>query len=76
MIKTTIPYQSFGFKTLEVVVESQKFFNTDYYDLYPISIFKSSNLVLTEEIIHSQTPKHPSIRVPIHDENDEEENVT
>jgi hypothetical protein len=76
MVKTTIPYQSFGFKTLELVVESQKNFNTNYYDLYPISIFKSNNSVLTEKITHSQTPKHPPIHVPIHDENDEEESGT
>jgi hypothetical protein len=51
MVKTTVPYQIPGYKTLELVVESELIFNSDHYD--PISIPESSNPILAEERIPS-----------------------
>jgi hypothetical protein len=51
MIKTTVLYQLPGYKTLELVVESEPISSYDYYD--PTSISGSSNLVMAEERTHS-----------------------
>jgi hypothetical protein len=51
MIKTTALYQLFGYKTLELVVESELISSSDYYD--PISISGNSNSVMAEERTHS-----------------------
>jgi hypothetical protein len=59
MIKTTVPYQIPGYKTLELVVESQLVSNSDHYDPCPTSIPKSNNPILVEEITHSQTQEQP-----------------
>jgi hypothetical protein len=47
MIKTTTPYQLSGYKTLELVVESEPISSSDYYD--STSIPGSSNPVMAEE---------------------------
>jgi hypothetical protein len=47
MIKTTAPYQLPGYRTLELVVESEPIFSSDNY--YPTSISGSSNPVMAEE---------------------------
>jgi hypothetical protein len=51
MIKITVSYQILEYKTLELVIESESIFSSDYYD--PTSIPESSNPVMTEEKIHS-----------------------
>jgi hypothetical protein len=51
MVKTTVSYQIPGYKTLELVVESELISNSDHYD--PISIPESSNPILAEERIPS-----------------------
>jgi hypothetical protein len=51
IIKTTALYQLPGYKTLELVVESELISNSDYYD--PTSISRSSNPVMAEERTHS-----------------------
>jgi hypothetical protein len=53
MVKTTALYQIPRCKILELVVESKSIFSFDHYDLCPTSIYRSSNLVLTEEKTHS-----------------------
>jgi hypothetical protein len=63
MIKTTAPYQIFGYKTLELVVESELIFSSDYYD--PTNIPQSSNSVMTDEIIHSRARDQLSFRVSV-----------
>jgi hypothetical protein len=50
MIKTVAPYQLYGYKILELVVESEPIFSSDNYD--PTNIPRSSNLVMTEERTH------------------------
>jgi hypothetical protein len=52
IIKTTTLYQLPGYKTLELVVESELIFSFDYYD--PTSIPESSNPVMAEERTHSR----------------------
>jgi hypothetical protein len=52
MIKTTAPYQIPGYKTLELVVESEPISSSDYYDSTNIS--ESSNPDMVEERTHSQ----------------------
>jgi hypothetical protein len=52
MIKTTTPYQLPGYKTLELVVESEPISGYNYYD--PTSIPRSSNPVIAEERTHSR----------------------
>jgi hypothetical protein len=52
MIKTTALYQLPGYKTLELVVESEPIFSSDYYD--PTSIPGSNNSVMAEERTHSR----------------------
>jgi hypothetical protein len=47
MIKITAPYQLPGYKTLELVVESEPIFSSKYYD--PTNIPESSNPVMAEE---------------------------
>jgi hypothetical protein len=89
MIKATDPYQFFGYKILELVVDSKSITSSDRYDPYLISIFKSSNPILTEKIIQSQAREHlvrkieekihfrardqPPACVPIQNENEKEE---
>jgi hypothetical protein len=51
MIKIIAPYQLPGYKTLELVVECEPIFSSDYYE--PTSIPESSNLVMTEKRTHS-----------------------
>jgi hypothetical protein len=51
IIQTTAPYQLPGYKTLELVVESEPISNSYYYD--PTSIPESSNQVMAEERTHS-----------------------
>jgi hypothetical protein len=77
-----------GYKTLDLVVESQSFSSSDPYDPYPISTSENSNSVLTEEKTHSRIREHPIMAaekihsqarehlptcVPIQDENEKEE---
>jgi hypothetical protein len=52
MIKTTAPYQLSGYKTLELVVESEPISSSDNCD--PTSILESSNHVMAEKRIHSR----------------------
>jgi hypothetical protein len=89
MVKVIASYQLFRYKTLELVVDSKLIANSDCYDPCPISIPRSSNLILAEEIIHSRADEdavrrteeishsrdqeQPSTRVRIHDGNEEEE---
>jgi hypothetical protein len=47
MIKITASYQLLGYKILELVVESELIFSSDYYNL--TSIPKNSNPVMAEE---------------------------
>jgi hypothetical protein len=63
MIKIIAPYQISGYTTLELVVESEPIFSSDYYDLTGIS--GSSNPVMAEERTHSQAREQPPSRVPI-----------
>jgi hypothetical protein len=75
MIKTTAPYQILGYKTLEIVVESEPISSNDYYD--PTSIPENTNLVMVEKITQSRAREQPSSRVPVQhidfDEDEEEE---
>jgi hypothetical protein len=75
MIKTTTPYHLPGYKTLELVVESEPISSSDNYDL--TSIPGSSNPVMTEERTHSRAREQRPSRVSVQnvdvDENDEEE---
>jgi hypothetical protein len=75
MIKTTTPYHLPGYKTLELVVESEPIFSSDNYD--PTSISGSSNSVMAKERTHSRARKQRSSRVSVQnvdvDEDDEEE---
>jgi hypothetical protein len=75
MIKTIAPYQILGYKTLEIVVESEPISSNDYYD--PTSIPESSNLVMVEKRTQSRAREQPSSRVPVQnidfDEDEEEE---
>jgi hypothetical protein len=73
MIKISAPYQMLGFKILELLVESQSIFSSYRYNLYPISIFGSSNSVSTEEKNPLPSLRHPQIHVLVHDEIGEEE---
>jgi hypothetical protein len=77
MIKTTVSYQLLGYKTLELIVESESISSSDYY--YPTSISKSST-VMAEERTHSrareQQPSCVSIQnmdVDVDVDEDEEE---
>jgi hypothetical protein len=54
IIKITTPYQLPGYKTLELVVESEPISSFDYYD--PTGIPENSNSVMTEERTHSRVP--------------------
>jgi hypothetical protein len=63
MIKTTAPYKLPGYKTLELVVESEQIFSSNNYD--PTSIPGSSNPVMTEEKIHSRAPEQRPSRVSV-----------
>jgi hypothetical protein len=71
MIKITAPYQIPGYKTLELVVESELIFSSNYYD--PTSIPESSNLVMVEERTHSRTREQPPSRIPIQNVDEDEE---
>jgi hypothetical protein len=52
MSKTTVPYQLPGYKTLELIVESELISGSNNYD--PTSIPGSSNPIMAEEITHSR----------------------
>jgi hypothetical protein len=77
MIKTTSSYQLPGYKTLELVVESEPIFSSDNYD--PTNIFGSSNPVMAEERTHSRAREQRPSRVSVQnmdvdvDEDDEVE---
>jgi hypothetical protein len=75
MIKITAPYKIPGYKTLELVVESELIFSSDYYD--PTSIPESSNPVMTEKRTYSRAWEQPPSRISIQnmnvDENEDEE---
>jgi hypothetical protein len=79
MIKTTAPYHLLGYKTLELVVESELISNSDNYD--PTSIPGSSNPVMAEERTHSRAREQRPSRVSVQnvdvdvDEDDEEEEL-
>jgi hypothetical protein len=63
MIKTTAPYQLSGYKTLELVVESEPIFSSDNYELTSIS--ENSNPVMAEERIHSRAREQRPSRVSV-----------
>jgi hypothetical protein len=63
MIKIITLYQLLGYKTPELIVESESIFSYDYYDL--TSILQSSNLVIVEERTHSRALEKQSSCVPI-----------
>jgi hypothetical protein len=63
MIKTTAPYQLSGYKTLELVVESEPISSSDNYD--PTSIPGSSNTVMAEERTHFRAREQRSSRVSV-----------
>jgi hypothetical protein len=63
MIKTTTLYQLPGYKTLELVIKTESIFSSDNYDL--INIPESSNLVITDERVHSWAWEQWSSRVPV-----------
>jgi hypothetical protein len=63
MIKTIAPYQLPGYKTSELVVESEPISSSNYYD--PTSIPESSNPVMVEERIQSQAREQRPSRVPV-----------
>jgi hypothetical protein len=75
MIKTTAPYHLPGYKTLELVVESELISSSDNYD--PTSIPGSSNPVMADERTHSRAREQRPSRVSVQnvdvDEDDEEE---
>jgi hypothetical protein len=75
MIKTTTLYHLPGYKTLELVVESEPISSSDNYD--PTSILGSSNPVMAEEKTHSrareQRPSRTSVQNVDVDEDGEEE---
>jgi hypothetical protein len=63
IIKTIVPYQILGYKTLELVVESESISSFDHYDLTNIS--ESSNPVLAEERTHSRAQEQKKSCVPV-----------
>jgi hypothetical protein len=75
MIKTIAPYQLLGYKTLELVVESEPISSSDNYD--PTSIPEISNPVMTEERTHSRAREQRPSRISVQnvdvDEDDEVE---
>jgi hypothetical protein len=75
MVKATALYQIFGYKTLELVVESELISSSDHYDPCPTSISESRNSVLAKERIHSWVQEHLPTCVLVQnvDENKEEE---
>jgi hypothetical protein len=58
IIKAIAPYQLSGYKVLELVVNSKLISSSYRYDLCPISILRSSNPVLTEEITYFRAKEH------------------
>jgi hypothetical protein len=75
MIKTIALYQLLGYKTLELVVESEPISSSDNYD--PTSIPEISNPVMAEERTHSRAREQRPSRISIQnvdvDEDDEVE---
>jgi hypothetical protein len=63
MIKTIALYQLPGYKTLELVVESEPISSYDNYD--PTSIPGSSNPVMTEERTHSRAREQQPSRISV-----------
>jgi hypothetical protein len=61
MIKTTALYQIPGYKTLELVVESEPISSSDYYN--PTIIPRSNNSVMAEE--KELTPELGSSHHPV-----------
>jgi hypothetical protein len=75
IIKIIAPYQISGYKTLELVVESELISSSDYYD--PTSIPESINPVMIEKWTHSRAWEQPPSRISIQnmnvDKNEDEE---
>jgi hypothetical protein len=71
IVKTTTPHKIPGYKTLELVVESEQIFSSYHYD--PTSILESSNPVLAEKRTHSWAQSSSRIPVQNMDEDEEEE---
>jgi hypothetical protein len=63
MIKIIALYQLPGYKTLELVVESEPISTSDNYD--STSISRSSNPVMTEERTHSQAREQRPSRISV-----------
>jgi hypothetical protein len=63
MFKTTASYQLPGYKTLELVVESEPISNSDNYDLTSIS--RSTNPVMAKERTHSRAQEQRLSRVSV-----------
>jgi hypothetical protein len=63
MIKTTASYHLPGYKTLELVVESELIYSSDNYD--PTSILGSSNPVMAEERTHSRAREQRPSRISV-----------
>jgi hypothetical protein len=73
MVKIRAPYQISGYKTLELVVESELIFSFDHYDLCLTNIPKSSNPILAEKRTHSRAREKPPICVLIQNMNEDNE---
>jgi hypothetical protein len=73
MIKITVSYQILEYKTLELVIESESIFSSDYYD--PTSIPESSNPVMTEEKIHSWAWEQLSYCISVQNVNVDEDDI-
>jgi hypothetical protein len=55
-----------GYKTLELVVESQPIFSSNCYNPYSTSILESNNPVLAKERTHYRAREQPPTRVSVH----------
>jgi hypothetical protein len=64
MLKITAPYQISGYKTLELVVESEPISSSDHYDPCMTSNPENSNTILTGKKTHSRAQEQPPTRVP------------
>jgi hypothetical protein len=67
MIKTTVSYHLPGYKTLELVVESEPISSSDNYD--PTSILGCSNPVMAKERTHSRAREQRPSRVSVQNRN-------
>jgi hypothetical protein len=73
IVKTTSLYQIPGYKTLELVVESEPIFISDYYDPCLTSIPENSNPILTEERTYSRVREQPPTRVLVQNMDEDKE---